>query len=97
MADEFRAGMYKCPECEGNYYRDQPWKAVCLECYLERKGTTRKAAPPRPEQPIEPQAPAIPQDMLRRLIQLAHPDRHGNSEAANIATRYLLELRKGTA
>lgn len=35
----------------------------------------------------------IPPDMLRRLIQLCHPDRHSGSEAANIATRYLLALK----
>lgn len=92
MVDEFHPGMHTCPECGGNYYRDYAWKRVCLGCYVASKGT-RKAAPPQPEPP----APAIPPDMLRRLIQLAHPDRHGNSEAANIATRYLLELRKGTA
>ena len=38
--------------------------------------------------------PAIPADMLRRLIQLTHPDRHGNSEASTKATRWLLEQRK---
>lgn len=38
--------------------------------------------------------PAIPAEMLRRLIQLAHPDRHGGSEAATKATRWLLEQRE---
>jgi len=37
-------------------------------------------------QPIEP-------NMLQRLIYLTHPDKHGNSEASNLATRYLLEMR----
>jgi hypothetical protein len=36
----------------------------------------------------------IPPDMRRRLIQLCHPDRHGNSEAAQTATRWLLEGRQ---
>lgn len=35
----------------------------------------------------------IPPEMLRRLIQLCHPDKHRGSEAANIATRYLLALK----
>ena len=39
---------------------------------------------------------AIPADMLRRLLQLAHPDRHGGSEASQIATRWLLEQRGRT-
>lgn len=33
-------------------------------------------------------------DQLPRLIQLTHPDRHGNSEAANKATVWLLGLKK---
>lgn len=31
---------------------------------------------------------------LRQLIQLCHPDRHGGSDAANDATKWLLEARK---
>ena len=36
----------------------------------------------------------IPPEMLPRLIQLCHPDRHGNSEAANTATVWLLGQRR---
>lgn len=39
-------------------------------------------------------ASAIPPDKLKVLIQLAHPDRHGNSQAANDATVWLLSQRK---
>jgi hypothetical protein len=38
-------------------------------------------------------ATAIDATMLRRLIQLAHPDRHNSSEASLIATRWLIEQR----
>ena len=38
-------------------------------------------------------APAIPPPILRRLIQLCHPDRHGGSDAARLATLWLLEQR----
>lgn len=37
--------------------------------------------------------PAIPQHMLRRLLWLCHPDRHGDSEAATSATAWLLSQR----
>lgn len=37
---------------------------------------------------------SMPADMLHRLIRLCHPDRHGNSEAANKATVWLLKQRK---
>jgi hypothetical protein len=35
----------------------------------------------------------IPPDILRSLIGLAHPDRHGNSETANRVTAWLLQQR----
>ncbi len=41
-------------------------------------------------------ASAIPPDKLKVLIQLAHPDKHGNSQAANDATVWLLSMRKKT-
>lgn len=36
---------------------------------------------------------AIPPDMLRVLLLLAHPDRHNGSQAANKATTWLLQQR----
>ncbi|MDE2451991.1 MAG: hypothetical protein KGL43_00220 [Burkholderiales bacterium] len=41
--------------------------------------------------------PAIEPSMLRRLIQLCHPDRHAGSDAATVATTWLLSLRNGAA
>jgi hypothetical protein len=35
----------------------------------------------------------IPPDVLNTLVRLAHPDRHGNSPAANRATTWLLQQR----
>ena len=32
-------------------------------------------------------------EMLRRLVRLCHPDRHDGSEAANVATAWLLAQR----
>jgi hypothetical protein len=36
----------------------------------------------------------IPLDILQSMIRLCHPDRHGNSEAANKATAWLLKQRE---
>lgn len=44
--------------------------------------------------PLRYNGSAIPQEMLRRLIQLAHPDKHSGSEASTKATRWLLEQRQ---
>ncbi len=38
-------------------------------------------------------APRIPDDMLKRLTMLCHPDRHHGSEASTKATTWLLEQR----
>ncbi len=87
----FKPYIAMCPSCESTYQRDQPWKRVCLPCYLRTKGKTTP--------PVRyTVTPAVPFDgvMLKRLIQLCHPDRHGNSEASNTATRFLLAL-KGAA
>ena len=35
----------------------------------------------------------VPPEQWRRLVQLAHPDKHGGSAAAVEATRWLLENR----
>jgi hypothetical protein len=37
--------------------------------------------------------PRLDQARIRQLLQLAHPDKHNGSAAANDATRWLLEKR----
>lgn len=61
----------------------------------EQFDRARRASPPTPP----PSAVSIDPDaeMLRRLIQLCHPDKHANSEASQKATRWLLDLKaRGT-
>ena len=90
MTEEFFSGANAfCPECGNEYIKDEPWKRICLKCYLRKKGKTTHAATP----PAKPE-PLIPGDMLRRLIQLCHPDKHRNSEAATLATVWLLSVRE---
>jgi hypothetical protein len=81
----FYGAMAVCPICEKPYFMDQPWKRVCLACYLEHKKTTT--------QPVMLVAQPIEPGMLRRLVQLCHPDRHGGSEASHVATQWLLGMR----
>ena len=84
--------LVTCPSCKARtFLQDQPWKRVCVSCYLERNPSKRRTPEPVP---VVASACPVPPDMLRRLIQLCHPDRHANSEAATTATRYLLALRK---
>jgi len=84
--------LVTCPSCKTRTFtQDAPWKLLCVTCYLERNPSKRRTPEPVP---VAASACPVPPDMLRRLIQLCHPDRHANSEAATTATRYLLALRK---
>ena len=83
----FTAKTIVCPTCKTRtFIQDQPWKLVCVSCYMARKTPSPK--PTTPTALIEP-------DMMRRLLQLCHPDKHANSQASNTATTYLLGLRHG--
>lgn len=61
----------------------------CVRSHLDRALSELSAL-----QAERDRASAIPPDKLKILIQLAHPDRHGNSQAANDATVWLLSQRK---
>ncbi len=78
-----------CPTCGTEFFQDEPWKRTCLPCWKQRKGIETGEARHPPAA-----APTIPGDMLARLIRLCHPDKHGGSEAANVATAWLLDRRK---
>lgn len=43
--------------------------------------------------PSQPAGGLIEKEMLRRLIQLCHPDKHNGSVAANTATQWLLKQK----
>lgn len=78
----------RCLDCGDAFQRDAEahWRVRCLPCWREAKGLRSTPA-------VTQVAPVIEDAMLKRLIQLTHPDKHGGSEAAVIATRFLLELR----
>jgi len=97
-----------CPKCGSLFDKDEPWKKVCLSCWQKTKRAEAKE-PYRPGAELErlraenqnlraqlfyKPPTGIEPEMLRRLIQLAHPDKHGNSQAATIATKWLLTQRK---
>ncbi len=91
MNEKFTPGTVLCPCCEARtFYRDTPWKLLCVTCYLERNPSKRRSPEPVP---VAAAGAGIEPEMLRRLIQLCHPDKHQGSEAATTATRYLLGLR----
>lgn len=92
----------QCAVCEADFLTPYSWATMCKECFIESKKNERenlfeqaaywqeraeKAEEMINEQSIDPY-------MLRQLIQLCHPDKHGNSENSIKATKYLLSLRK---
>ena len=90
-----------CPECGNRFEKDAPWKKTCMPCWREAKRAEHEEllllrqevfALRRRLQAVT--AASIPPDMLSRLIRLCHPDKHGNSEASNTATSFLLAQRE---
>lgn len=100
-----------CPSCARFFDQRAPWARLCVACYVANKRRAlpleQQLAEARHEVSVlrqrlaalehRPSSPAIPATMLRRLLQLAHPDRHGNSRAANEATAWLLDQRRAAA
>jgi hypothetical protein len=93
-----------CTTCGDSFDQDEPWKKICTPCWQEKKRAEKAAASGidnelfclRVEvaalrQQIERQG--IEPAMLKKLIRLCHPDRHGNSQASNQATSWLLVQR----
>lgn len=71
------------------YLRKGEWLRLSVPQWLYEKANGEQSAPV----PTGNAGAAIPADMLRRLIMLCHPDRHGSSKASTIATQWLLEQR----
>lgn len=89
---------------------DEPWKTRCLPCWRKSKGRPppddESPAQLRYElhealienlrlqaQLREARRP-IPPGVLKRLLSLAHPDRHGGSRIATETTTWLLLQRE---
>lgn len=84
-----------CVTCGRRFFRgvQESWKTLCLDCYLEKNGV-----PPRNKRPQAPKTTisksTIPGDMLRRLLQLCHPDKHSNSKLSVETTQWLLQRKQ---
>jgi len=91
--------MDTCRTC-GKLFDGEGWKTVCRRCYINAMGEEdevveaerkeaelqRFVARGRPAQ--------MTSERLRQLLQLCHPDKHGNSVLSQEVTRWLLSLRK---
>ena len=79
-----------CRVASGQLARGE-WVCVSGPLWRMEKEPKQEQATPTPSG--SGSGAGIPADMLRRLIQLCHPDKHGGSAASTKATEYLLSLR----
>lgn len=95
-----------CAACFDPLPSDAPsFATLCRRCFVNAKKRERaelldtveslraELAALRCERPRS----GIDRAMLRTLLQLAHPDKHGGSVAATRATQYLLTLKREAA
>jgi hypothetical protein len=95
-----------CESCHRPFEASYRWAKVCKPCFIEQKKAEteqlrneavywRDRCLRVESQITHLQSPrAIPPDMLRRLLQLCHPDKHSGSEASQRATAWLLDQRR---
>ena len=80
---------------EGFVYTDAAWaKMEVARLRQENQALDRQVAALQEALYSKANYSAIPPDMLRRIIQLCHPDKHNNSPAATEATQWLLKQRQ---
>jgi hypothetical protein len=91
----------ECVNCHERFAARYGYETRCIPCWLRYK-YGQGAAQPRVEiryVRVEVPDPRLPdledwEEMLRRLVVLCHPDRHGGSRLSTEATSWLLEQRK---
>lgn len=79
-----------CEECGIDFKSSREWSTLCKACWKDSQGFDQDATTQASTVP----QPFIPDEMLKRILQLCHPDRHGGSEASHKATQWLLDQRR---
>jgi hypothetical protein len=112
IKEEFIEGEHPCECCGDSFWRDQHWKKTCLPCWKKAKlpQLTAESASQAKINELESEnrklwaevqrlrkLPQLDGAMLKRLLQLSHPDKHGQSEASHTATLWLLSQRGNAA
>lgn len=83
-----------CKSCGDIFSADQDWKTYCIPCFIKMKRAQEGREETEVKTVFIEVSKPLPLDMLNRLIRLCHPDRHKCSEAAHIATVWLLAERE---
>jgi hypothetical protein len=75
----------ECEECGVIFCTMHEWGTLCKACWKRSKSIV--------DHHEHGKEKAVPDEMLKRLIILCHPDRHDGSEMSLKATQFLLSLR----
>jgi hypothetical protein len=86
----------KCPVCGNGFRLKHGYERMCAPCWFRLKRRRDANEAPRFDARPDPRLPELKEwrDMVRKLLQLAHPDRHGGSPLATAVTSWLLEQRR---
>ena len=92
----------RCRACYAALHFEPEWKTLCKSCYAASKKREQaqlqaEVAGLRAELAVLRQRQGIEPAMVRTLLQLCHPDKHGDSPAATRATQFLLTLKRSEA
>ena len=74
------------------HQRRGEWLSLSVPQWLYDKANGEQSAPP-PPRTTSNTGGGIPADMLKRLIYLCQPDKHGGNKASALATEWLLQQR----
>lgn len=85
-----------CIDCGAPFNARAAYAARCWDCWSTWKESRTAKPEPRTVTVADPRLPILDEwrDMLPRLLRLAHPDRHANSEMSTKATQWLLKQRE---
>lgn len=85
-----------CVDCGDMFNARAAYAVRCWDCWRAWKDAQPDKPAARTVTIADPRLPVLDEweAMLPRLLRLAHPDRHGNSQMANVATAWLLQQRE---
>ncbi len=105
------SGLRQCERCGKAFVPKYSYAKLCYDCWKRRQDAEKLldeaegeidrlrqiAAEAEARAFMANRAEGIPPDMLKVLLLLCHPDRHGNSQASTKATQWLLQMRRSAA
>lgn len=98
-----------CKECGCEFEREanEAWKKLCLSCWVQTQEPKQSGrakldalretlSVARMQDQIDTlsRRAIADKEMVKRLIQLTHPDKHNNSKGSQIASAWLIEVSK---